>query len=252
LINNRQNGRRRGRGGAQVRGPGGNGSDRGNRIDNRARGNAAQLHEKYRNLARDAQTQGDRVMTEYYLQFADHYFRVLNENRARFEDQNPHQNQQRRPRFENDEFEEGGDEGEGGEEAAESEQPRREEREPRRQERQGQDRQDRQDREPRRREREPVAAEAEAPREEVSEDEGDRRPRRGRRPRRAEGEAQAEGAPQRIEIDRLPPAFGSSDDEGANGHAAAPAEGDAGDEPAPRRRRTRRVATPNEDSPVAA
>ena len=86
----------------------------------------------------------------------------------------------------------------------------------------------------------------------MSEDEGDRRPRRGRRPRRAEGEAQAEGAPQRIEIDRLPPAFGSSDDEGANGHAAAPAEGDAGDEPAPRRRRTRRVATPNEDSPVAA
>jgi len=93
LINNRQNGRRRGRGGGAPRpnGPGG-GPDRGNRLDNRARGNAAQLHEKYKTLARDAQMQGDRVNAEYYLQFADHYFRVLSENRARFEDQ------QQRPR----------------------------------------------------------------------------------------------------------------------------------------------------------
>ena len=55
--------------------------DTGNRIDNRARGNAAQLLEKYKTLARDAQMQGDRVNTEYYLQFADHYFRVLAESR---------------------------------------------------------------------------------------------------------------------------------------------------------------------------
>ena len=33
--------------------------------------------------------QGDRVNTEYYLQFADHYFRVLSESRARFEEQRP-------------------------------------------------------------------------------------------------------------------------------------------------------------------
>ncbi|MDE2041935.1 MAG: DUF4167 domain-containing protein, partial [Alphaproteobacteria bacterium] len=32
---------------------------------------------------------GDRVMTEYYLQFADHYFRVVSEMRARYEDQQP-------------------------------------------------------------------------------------------------------------------------------------------------------------------
>jgi hypothetical protein len=43
--------------------------------------------EKYRNLARDAQLSGDRVMTEYYLQFADHYFRVLSDTRARQEEQ---------------------------------------------------------------------------------------------------------------------------------------------------------------------
>jgi hypothetical protein len=88
LINNRQAGRRRGRGGQQQRSSGGNPGrqDTGNRIDNRARGNAAQLLEKYKTLARDAQMQGDRVNVEYYLQFADHYFRVLAETRARFEE----------------------------------------------------------------------------------------------------------------------------------------------------------------------
>ena len=59
----------------------------GNRQDNRQRGNAAQLLEKYKNMARDAQLAGDRVQSEYYLQFADHYYRVLGENRARFEEQ---------------------------------------------------------------------------------------------------------------------------------------------------------------------
>ena len=85
MINNRQGGRRRGRGGQRGQNLGG---QPGNRQDNRQRGNAAQLLEKYKSLARDAQLAGDRVQTEYYLQFADHYFRVLSENRARFEDQN--------------------------------------------------------------------------------------------------------------------------------------------------------------------
>ncbi|MEA3051091.1 MAG: hypothetical protein QOG84_2927 [Sphingomonadales bacterium] len=87
MINNRQNGRRRGRGGG-PRSPN-QGPNPGNRQDNRSRGNAAQLLEKYKALARDAQMGGDRVQTEYWLQFADHYYRVLNENRARFEEQRP-------------------------------------------------------------------------------------------------------------------------------------------------------------------
>ena len=81
MISNRQGGRRRGRGG--QRGP----NLGGNRQDNRQRGNAAQLLEKYKNMARDAQLAGDRVQSEYFLQFADHYFRVLGESRARFEEQ---------------------------------------------------------------------------------------------------------------------------------------------------------------------
>ena len=85
MINNRQGGRRRGRGGG-GRPPGSN-SGPGNRQDNRQRGNAAQLLEKYKGLARDTQMQGDRVQSEYFLQYADHYYRVLNESRARYEEQ---------------------------------------------------------------------------------------------------------------------------------------------------------------------
>ncbi len=84
MINQRQGGRRRGRGGQRGQNLGG---QPGNRQDNRQRGNAAQLLEKYKSLARDAQLAGDRVQTEYYLQYADHYFRILSESRARFEDQ---------------------------------------------------------------------------------------------------------------------------------------------------------------------
>ena len=89
MINNRQGGRRRGRGGQGGGRNLGGGGQPGNRQDNRQRGNAAQLLEKYKSMARDAQLAGDRVQTEYYLQYADHDFRVLGESRARFEDQNP-------------------------------------------------------------------------------------------------------------------------------------------------------------------
>ena len=85
MINNRQGGRRRGRGGQRP--PNVGGGQSGNRQDNRQRGNAAQLLEKYKNMARDAQLGGDRVQSEYYLQFAEHYFRVLGESRARFDEQ---------------------------------------------------------------------------------------------------------------------------------------------------------------------
>ncbi len=59
------------------------GNNYGSRLDNRQRGNATQLLEKYRALARDAQQAGDRVTAEYYLQYAEHYFRVLGDYRER-------------------------------------------------------------------------------------------------------------------------------------------------------------------------
>ena len=280
MINNRQNGRRRGRGGGgpQVRGPN-NGNDRGNRIDNRARGNAAQLHEKYKNLARDAQTQGDRVMTEYYLQFADHYFRVLSESRSRFEEQNPNQ-QQRRPRYDNEDFDgDGMDDGEGMDEGNEPEarEPQQEQPQYRRdrgereergnqdrpyqqdrgngqdrgnQERGNQERGNREDRGNRRERpayREPVAAApapaADAPVEQPVAAAPEQaveapKPRRGRPPKKV-AEAQAEETSPKIEVDRLPPSFSVASEDVAEG-----------EEPAPRRRRTRRAAS-SEDNVAA-
>ena len=126
-MNNRQaNGRRRGRGGQQQRGGNPN-QGNGNRIDNRARGNAAQLLEKYKNLARDAQMQGDRVNAEYYLQFADHYFRVLSESRSRFEEQDRQRRDSRADEGDDDfDYEADGNRAEGN-----REQEYREERQPR-------------------------------------------------------------------------------------------------------------------------
>ncbi|WP_296722568.1 DUF4167 domain-containing protein [Erythrobacter sp.] len=78
-MNNNRNNRRRGRG---NRPQGGNGNQL-NRIDSRARGNAPQMLEKYKKLAQDAHHNGDRVQMEQYLQFADHYFRVIADNKVR-------------------------------------------------------------------------------------------------------------------------------------------------------------------------
>lgn len=175
LINNRQSGRRRGRGGG-GRPPGSNPGP-GNRQDNRQRGNAAQLLEKYKGLARDAQMQGDRVQTEYYLQYADHYFRVLSESRSRYEEQ-------RRQRGEDDGAEDEGED-EIAAEANETEDaaPRRER--PREREDRGQRN-------------------------------GEYRARRPRGQRDEESEGEDEGG-ERIALDSLPPSIApaaSSDEEG--------------------------------------
>ena len=73
------------------------GFDYNNSIDNRARGNASQMLEKYKKLASDAQFNDDRVNAEYHLQFADHYFRVLADFRGRQEVRQDQQGE-RRPR----------------------------------------------------------------------------------------------------------------------------------------------------------
>jgi hypothetical protein len=43
----------------------------------KVRGAAQHVYEKYQQLARDAQTSGDRVLAENYLQHAEHYFRLM-------------------------------------------------------------------------------------------------------------------------------------------------------------------------------
>ena len=58
--------------------------------------NAPKLIEKYNDLAREASSNGDKILSENYLQHADHFTRVLNEResikRERFADNKSEQN----------------------------------------------------------------------------------------------------------------------------------------------------------------
>jgi len=211
LINNRQGGRRRGRGGQRAQNLGG---QPGNRQDNRQRGNAAQLLEKYKSMARDSQLAGDRVQTEYYLQFAEHYFRVLSESRARFEEQNP-----RRQR--DDDFE---DEGDGDEEMAEAEgEAEVSDRDDR------QDRRDRQERAPRRQR---------GDRDQQRRYGRDERGESGDEEERSEARPHLNGGGDSLPLDVLPPAIGADE---------------VGEEeaPAPRPRRARRPRPTEGDDEIA-
>ncbi len=79
----RQRGRGRKPGGGGGGGGGNNNHNHGNRSlesngpDVKIRGTAAQIYEKYAQYARDAQSGGDRVRYETYLQHAEHYYRVM-------------------------------------------------------------------------------------------------------------------------------------------------------------------------------
>ncbi len=43
----------------------------------RNRGNVSQQYNKYLKLAKEASRSGDRIQSEYYYQFTDHYFRLM-------------------------------------------------------------------------------------------------------------------------------------------------------------------------------
>ncbi len=43
----------------------------------RNKGNVSQQYQKYLKLAKEASSSGDRIQTEYYYQFADHFFRTM-------------------------------------------------------------------------------------------------------------------------------------------------------------------------------
>lgn len=47
--------------------------------DVRVRGNAMQVYEKYVALSRDASAGGDRIIAESYQQYAEHYYRIIND-----------------------------------------------------------------------------------------------------------------------------------------------------------------------------
>ncbi len=190
-MNNNRNNRRRGRG---NRNQGGN--NQLNRIDSRARGNAPQLLDKYKKLAQDAQHNGDRVQAEYYLQFADHYFRVIADNKARQEEARAKRQEER------EQANDDSDEGEDGESR-------------RRNNRRGRNRRDERDEEIAEVEEGEAGVEGEAAGSEEQEDEQPKR--RTRRPK-GEGRSNArkpraskadDGAGDEIDAAVLPPAIGA-------------------------------------------
>ena len=46
-------------------------------FNNRNRGNVSQQYSKYLKLAKEASRSGDRIQSEYYYQFTDHYYRIM-------------------------------------------------------------------------------------------------------------------------------------------------------------------------------
>lgn len=61
--------------------------------DVKIRGTAHHIAEKYLQLARDAQSSGDPITAEGYLQHAEHYFRMIMAAQAQQAQQNPHHHQ---------------------------------------------------------------------------------------------------------------------------------------------------------------
>ena len=49
------------------------------KVPGRNNHNAAKLIEKYNDLAREAASNGDKILSENYMQHADHFTRILNE-----------------------------------------------------------------------------------------------------------------------------------------------------------------------------
>ena len=74
-----------------------NGENFQRKIPGRNNHNASKLIEKYNNLAREALSTGDKILSENYFQHADHFTRILNEQeinrKTKFsENQNPKTN----------------------------------------------------------------------------------------------------------------------------------------------------------------
>ena len=87
MKRSRRGGRRPQHGGGGGGGGGGGNNNGGGFNPNRTydssgpeikiRGSASHVYEKYLQLARDANSSGDRIMAENYLQHAEHYYRIM-------------------------------------------------------------------------------------------------------------------------------------------------------------------------------
>ena len=84
---------RRGGNGHKSNGEFGNGSSFKRRHPGKNNQNAAKLVEKYNDLAREAQSNGDKILSENYLQHSEHFSRILmSKESSRINSENPKYN----------------------------------------------------------------------------------------------------------------------------------------------------------------
>ena len=81
MKHNAGNRRSRNRGGGRRQG-GGRNNYESNGPEVKVRGSAQQVLDKYLVLARDAASAGDRITSESYFQFAEHYYRIVSADSA--------------------------------------------------------------------------------------------------------------------------------------------------------------------------
>lgn len=185
--------------------------------DVKIRGTAQHVAEKYMNLARDAQSSGDRVMAENYLQHAEHYNRIILTAQAQQQErfQREDNGSQVRDSQDQDDDDRDMDDDNDNETSAHDQRSERDDQSARSDRQPRQDRPDRQDRSERR-------------------DRPERQPRPESRPQSQDQPAYNADAPQPV-IDGVPA-------EVAIGQETP--DSDAAQRPAPRRRgRPRRVRT---------
>ena len=79
---------RRNGNGHKPNGDFGNGSSFKRRHPGKNNQNAAKLVEKYNDLAREALSNGDKILSENYYQFADHFLRIFTEQKEKLKEKN--------------------------------------------------------------------------------------------------------------------------------------------------------------------
>ena len=79
------------------------------KIPGRNNHNASKLIEKYNNLAREALSSGDKILSENYFQHADHFMRILNDQdlkkKSKIFEKSPDNNDQNLPSDKNEKIE---------------------------------------------------------------------------------------------------------------------------------------------------
>ena len=80
--NGDRNFRKRNGNGSKINGEFNNNLDFKRKNPGRNNQNAAKLIEKYNDLAREALSNGDKILSENYLQHSDHFARILNSQEA--------------------------------------------------------------------------------------------------------------------------------------------------------------------------